>query len=360
VKFALKIPAIFSNQKVLLAVEALLLILPAILAIKVNTENIKELGSRTDIAVEFKAAIDIANGANPYSRITEDDLVRNKKFATLLPAYYYFLLIIAYAGNFDFHDYIQLFRIIVFGSQLIGAGYLYLLFRERGFRALGILAVSFYLLNRWSIDNISDLKQDTIAIMFLLMSLYYFRKNLSASFFLYGMSLGIKQIGVFVLPVYLTPLIYGTVTLKQYIKHVLYLLIPTLGPALTFIFLDFKTFFLSMIFSLTRAPVSSSNVGYGYESIFIKYNPTGIRLLTPFFYLLPRTILISVTLLNIFMLLTKKLRPSFYIFVSFLTFATFNPVVFDQYMAWVTPFFVYAIYDYLNQNGTAVSKPVSH
>lgn len=330
-----------------LLLEAIVFVSIAAFIIYTHQMNIRAVGSRSDIGIEFRTAVDIRRGINPYARISETDLLLNKKFATLLPTYYDMLLLIAHVSDYNQDAYLNNFRLVLYASQIIGALFLYLMFRRKNHRILGFLAVGFFLLNRWSIDATADLKQDSIAIMFLLSSLYYFGGKPRLGYFLYGLSLAIKQIGIFAFPVFLLPFLYRKKPIKELLFDFSYVLIPTLMPALPFLADSFKGFVLSMLFSTTRAPVTNSTVSFGYERVLIKYNPTGIGFLTPLFYLLPRIILISMYLGTMFLMFTKKLRPSFFLFAAFLIFATFNPVVFDQYLVWAAPFVFYAVVDYL-------------
>lgn len=337
----------FTSKTVL---EILVLVGICYFALVTYTSNIHPVTSGNDIGVEFKTAISIAKGVNPYARITVDDLLVNQKFATLLPTYYYFLLTIAHFTDYVQDDYFEMFRLVIYSAQILGAIFLFKLFKSRGYSALGLIAVSFFLLNRWVIDNVSDLKQDSISLALLLMALYFFDKRTKLSFLIYGFSVAIKQISIFALPIFLITLYQKKLSLKQILVTTAPFLIPTLLPALPFLLADFSSFFYSMIFSLTRAPATNSSIAFGYDKILVVFNPTSYGFLTPLFYLLPRIILF-VLLLNIYIqTVLTKFKMSFAIFASFFVFAVFNPVVYDQYMVWVMPFVFYSLADHLALN----------
>jgi hypothetical protein len=349
-----KIFKLIRNKKFQLIVEIAIFFGISVFVIYTHLTNVRPIGTGNDIGVEFRTGIDLRQGINPYKRISTDDLLRNEKFATLLPAYYYFLLGIAHISNYEFETYIDAFRAVIYLSQIVGGFYLYMIFRRKGHKLLGFLALAFYLLNRWNIDNTADLKQDSIAIGILMASLYYFEDRPKASYFLYGLSLAIKQIGVFILPLYLLPFLQGKRAFKNNLKNSIWILIPTLAPALTFMMDDLFTFMLSMIFSFTRAPASNASVTFGYERILVRYNFTGIGFLTPFFYMLPRAILVLLSLSAIAGLYLGKIKKSFYIFTAFLIFATFNPVVYDQYLVWAMAFAIFSVSDYLTNRNQPV------
>lgn len=319
-------------------------------ALYTYTVNIHKVTSGNDIGVEFKTAIGITKGINPYARISEEDLLVNEDFATLLPSYYYFLLAIAHFSDYSQQDYFNAFRVIIYLAQLISAFALYASFKRKGYGVLGLLAVGFYMLNRWVIDNISDLKQDSISISLLLVSLYFLEKRPKLGFFLYGLSLSVKQIGIFALPILILQFVGKRSDVKPFVKNAVFMLIPTLLPALYYMYADFSGFFYSMMFSLTRAPATNASIAFGYDKILVLFNPTSFGFLTPLFYLFPRLILfllLSGVYLQVFL---GKIKSSFALFAVFFIFAAFNPVVYDQYMVWVMPFVFYAISDYLSSS----------
>lgn len=320
------------------------------LAFRVYDINKKEIGPRRDIAVEFATGIELKNGANPYAKVKEFgyDLLRNRKYNEKLPTYYFFLLGIAATANYDFDTYINTFRWVTYISAFLASFFTYLTFKRQNHILLGIGTAAFLLFNRWTLLNLRDVKSDMIAIAFLIASLYFLSKKPKLAYLLYGLSLGIKHVGIFVFPIYLMPLITRGIKFKKFAEYFSYALIPTLLPSLVFLVQDAKSFILSVLFSVTRAPSSTnSSVPFGYDQILVKFNPTGIGFLTPFFYMLPRLPLILFAWLFFYLFMTKKLKASFFVFGCFLFFATFNPVVLDQYFTWVAAFMMYSVVDYL-------------
>ena len=333
-----------------LVVEICFMLFLLFIAFRVYEKNKKEIGPRRDIAVEFTTGIELKEGVNPYVKVKEYgyDLLRNRKYNEKLPAYYFFLLAIAWISKFDFETYITIFRYWIYSAAFIAAIFTYLAFRDKNQKIMGFTAAAFLLFNRWTLLNIKDVKSDMLAIAFLLAALYFLNKKPKLSFLLYGLSLGMKHVAIFVFPVFLLPFLHKQIKLNKYIENVSYSLIPTLLPSIIFIIQDIKSFALSLLFSVTRSPSSTnSSVPFGYDQILIKFNPTGIGFLTPFFYMLPRLPLILFTSLLVFLLVTKRIRPSLFVFGCFLVFGTFNPVVLDQYFTWVSSFALYAAVDYL-------------
>jgi len=333
--------------------EILIFALLFFLAYRVYDINKKEIGPRRDIAVEFATGIELKDGINPYTKVKEFgyDLLRNRKYNEKLPTYYFFLLGIAATANYDFDTYINIFRWVTYLSAFAAAYFTFLTFKKQSHLLLGYTAAAFLLFNRWTLLNLRDVKSDMIAIAFLIASMYFLSKKPKLAYLLYGLSLGIKHVGIFAFPIYLMPLINREIKFKKFVEYFSYTLVPTLLPSLVFLIQDAKSFILSVMFSVTRAPSSTnSSVPFGYDQILVKFNPTGIGFLTPFFYMLPRLPLILFATLFFYLYVTKKLKGSFFVFGCFLFFATFNPVVLDQYFTWVAAFMMYSVVDYLPSN----------
>lgn len=303
-------------------------------------------GKKPDIYYEYNAAVDIGNGLNPYKKVLEGNMVWNDKYATLFPLYYYFLLgIVTFSKNI-FIDFYHNFGKALFFFEFVAFIFTYLQFARHNKRFLGFMAGAFLVLNRWTIASISSSKQDMIAIAILMGSFYFLDKKPKLAYLLYGFSLGIKHLGIFFAPIYLLPLIEKKVKMKDFILNVLLISLPLLIPSIPFVIDNFKSFFLSIMFSFTRSPESDTGVLYGYQKLLTLYNPSNYNNVSTFTLLLPRLPLVLFSLLNIFMLFTKRIGKYFYVLFAVMIFISFNPVYFDQYLLWLTPFIFYSIVDY--------------
>lgn len=277
-------------------------------------------------------------------------MLENEKYATQLPLYFYFLNVIRDLSNAEFSDFVENFRNVLFVFQAAGGLFIYLIFRRKNQKFLGFSAAIFYSFNVWSLNSFIFLKQDMIAIALLLVSFYFFNhKKLSLlSYIFYGLSLGIKHIGIFAAPLYLAPLIFTPKDYKMHIKNIFVLFITVLAPCVPFLLDNPQSLINSMLFSVTRSP-SNSEFIYGYSELLIKYNPafnTG----TLWQQVMPRLPLLLASLLAVALLVTKKIKESTYLFVSILVFAVFNPVIFPQYITWIPPLALLSIVDYIDTN----------
>jgi len=313
-------------------------------------------GNKPDIYYEYNAAVDIGNGVNPYNKVLEGNMVWNKKFATLFPLYYYFLLGIVTLSKSVFIDFYHNFGKVLFLFEFISFLFVYLQFARYNKKLLGFAAGAFLVLNRWTISSISGSKQDFIAIAILLASFYFLEKKPRLAYLLYGFSLGIKHLGIFFSPIFLLPLILKERKIKDFAIDILVMSLPILIPSLPFIFDNLRSFFLSIAFSFTRAPESDNGILYGYQKLLTLYNTQNYDNLSTFTLLLPRLPLVLFSLLNIFMLFTRRIGKFSYVLFAILIFISFNPVYFDQYLLWMTPFILYSGADYFKIQENKISK----
>ncbi len=335
-----------------LNLEILLILLTALLVYQVDfsTDYDEEFYfKKEDIYYEYQAAKQLQEGENPYNRILESNMLENDKYATQFPLYFYFLSYIKTLANHEFSGFIEKFRVILFQFQLLGGAAIYLIFRRINKKFIGLSAALFYMFNVWTLNSFLFLKQDMIAIALLLFSLYFFRdsKIRWLAYVLYGLSLGIKHIGIFVAPLYLTPLLFKEDSPKKFGTNLALLIATVLIPTLPFLQDNAVSFYKSMLFSLTRAPFSSE-ILFGYSGLLITYNP-GFNTGTLLQQLTPRLPLLIASLFAVVMLLLRKIPKFAYAFVGLMVFAIFNPVIFPQYITWLPPLALVAMVDFLDK-----------
>jgi len=302
-----------------------------------------------DIYFEYQHAKTLQKGKNPYEKILEGNMIENDKYATQLPLYFYTLAFIRQISDNEFGDFLENYRLVVFVSHVLGGLLIYLFFRRVNKRILGLSAALFYMFNVWSLNSFLNLKQDMPAIALLLISLYFFRnsKYRWISYLFFGLSLGIKHIGIFITPLFLTPLLFKEDSFKKFSINVLILVMTLIIPSMP-LFIDSPTSFInSMLFSLTRSPLDTE-ITYGYNDLLVKYDPsynTG----TLFQQLLPRLPLLIASLLSFLLMIFKKITRTIYVFLAILVFSIFNPIIFPQYITWVTPLVMLALSGYLDE-----------
>jgi hypothetical protein len=346
------------KKKCLLLVEIVAIIILFYFVRIVNKANYSPTnwGNKPDIYYEYYAAVDIGNGVNPYNKVLDGNMVWNKKYATLFPLYYYFLLGITTFSKSVFIDFYHNFGKVLYLSEFVSFLFIYLQFARYNKKLLGFAAGAFLVLNRWTIASISGSKQDFIAIAILLASFYFLEKRPRLAYLLYGFSLGIKHLGIFFSPIFLLPLILKKRKPKDFWIDILVMSLPILIPSLPFIFDNLKSFFLSIAFSFTRAPESDNGILYGYQKLLTLYNTHNYDNLSTLTLLLPRLPLVLFSLLNIFMLFTRRVGNFTYVLFAIIIFISFNPVYFDQYLLWMAPFILYSGADYFGLEKEAYKK----
>ena len=326
------------KQKKLLIIEAATIVLVLCLLYIVDKGNFRPSSfyfDSEDIYYEYQAAKELYHKANPYQRILQSNMIENDKYATLLPLYYYFLVFVRVFSHNEFDNFISNMRWVLFAFQSLGGLLLYLMYRRENKKLLGFAVAAIYLFNSWTLETFLLLKQDLVSIALLLASLYFLGKKSRLSYFLYGLSLGIKHIGVFALPLFLIPLIYKERTLREFIGDLIALGVPIILPAVPFLLADAPSFLRSMLFSFTRDS-SGSIVRFGYERLLVNYSDSGLNG-EPAELFLPRIPLAVATLVNFLLLVTKRMPKIYFVLTGILIFAVFNPVVFNQYIAWLPP-----------------------
>jgi hypothetical protein len=336
-----------------LKIEVVALLITGFLLYKVdfsNSNNSNFYYQKHDIYYDYLAAKQLQNGINPYNKILGGNMIENDKYATQLPLYFYFLSLVIKISQNSFNGFLEMFRNILFWFHLAGGVFIYLLFRQIHKPLIGYCAAVFYMFNVWSVSSFVYLKQDMIAIALLVASFYFFRSKAYrwVSYVLFGLSLGIKHIGVFVFPMYLTPVFFKEDSIKRFGLNMSLLLTILLIPAAPFLIGNFQSFINSILFSLTRSPLGNEVI-YGYNELLVKYNPS-FNTGTLFQQLLPRLPLFIASLLSLVLLLKKSIPLSAYFFLSILVFAIFNPVIYPQYITWVTPAALISLVDYIRNS----------
>jgi hypothetical protein len=282
----------------------------------------------------------ILAGENPYSRIHAGDMHVNDKYATYFPVFYGFSALTQWAGLSGFAAWIVFWRSVFLGCNLAIAGMLYFLTYPRG-RLLGAgFAAAFWLFNRWTLYVTQVAHLDFIAIALLIASLGLFFRHRRASLLLFSLSLGVKQIAIFLAPLYL---IWTWHTarqdrLKQTLQAgALIASIPTL-VSLPFLAWDAAGFIKSLIFSVTRNPVDHFSV----TSLDGYMGWLGMTARLPLFLML-------VAVYG----LAWRGQIGLYMssLLALVTFTDFNAVLFRQYLTWIVPLIPLAVLERVRSGG---------
>jgi len=219
-----------------------------------GTVGVTKTIEQEDIFYSFREGQRILNGENPYARILTGNMRDNKKYATYFPLFYELSYASQALGLEQFATWIVFWRRVFILFNLGTAVLLFYAFWRYELEWLGIFAAAFWLFNRWTLTVMSIVHLDFLPIFFLVASLVVFPKNRWIAFLLYGVSLALKQIGIFILPLYLiwTWLSVDKDRVKELLIGGLLIGIVPLLASIPFLFWNTRGFFMSVLFSVMR------------------------------------------------------------------------------------------------------------
>lgn len=280
----------------------------------------------------------LLNRINPYEAILSGDMLVNQKYATYLPLMYLLSWVTQAAGLTAFGAWLSFWRVIFLVFNLSIASLLFYIPVKKNLIVLSLFGSLFWLFNRWTLHVGKTADIDFVAIFFLLLSLFFFSRHRVLAYLLFGASLGVKQIGIFLLPLYLIWAWNQTEAQpwKSVGKAVFWIaLIPAL-ISLPFLVWNWEGFIRSILFSATRLAMASFDVYSLDEYIGIK----GIVARLP----------LGAMLLLVYWIAWRR---DFGVYLPALlimtVFVFFNPVMFTSYMVWVVPLIPLVASNYLSQ-----------
>ena len=279
-----------------------------------------------DIFYAWREGDRIVQGQNPYSRIHRSNMTDNRKFPTYFPGFYVLSAGTQLVGAKDFDSWTRLWRAIFFCCYAAIGWLLFWEVSRRGPLILGVLTTAFWFLNRWSIHVLQIAHIEPLAILLLIGSLLLFDRRRRTSYLLLGASLAIKQIAIFLVPVYLAFELsqrQGWPTLERTIRSLFWIVLIPVVVMIPFLIWDATGLAKSVLFSATRG--ASSHVGADSFSQII--GATGLIGRLPMLAMMALLYFVAYRrLLGIFAI-------SFWVLSIFITF---NDVLFRQYFVWTT------------------------
>jgi len=318
-----------------------------------NQDNKFDL-KQQDIYQVFTEGDRLQHGQNPYERAIdqETDLQWNQQNATYLPIFYILTWLTQEAGLEDYLQYLSFWRVIFLILNLAVAYLLfYVLYHRYNALILGIFGALFWLFNRWTVHITMIYHIDFIAIFFFLWSLVLWPKYKVPSFLAFGLSLGVKQMAIFMIPIYL---IWAWKSkrglkqfqgLKQFMVDALILgSIPLLVSA-PFLIWNPEGFLTSILISATRNAESH----FGIPSVDILLGLQGMLAKIP---------MLGLMTLTYILVWKQKINQFVAALFIMVVFVDFNSVLFRQYMTWVVPLIPLAI-GHTIANHHPVASPIA-
>jgi len=295
-----------------------------------------------DIYAIFSEGDSLQHGNNPYMRVLSlnNDLQWNQKNATYLPVFYYLAWITQEVGLDDFIQWLSFWRIVFLIANLSIAYILfYIPYHRYDSIILAILASSFWLFNQWTLHMTMIYQIDFIAIFFFLLSLTLWPKHRTFSLLSFGISLGVKQIAIFMIPLYLIWIWKSAKdpSIKHFITSTIILFSIPLLVSLPFLTWNAESFIKSILISAARNAESH----FGIPSIDTLIGLTGLPAKLPMLILMAFTFLLA---------WKEKIHHFAAALLIMAIFVDFNSVMFRQYMTWIVPLIPLAIGNYASKS----------
>ncbi|MBG7609790.1 MAG: hypothetical protein IZT55_02875, partial [Anaerolineae bacterium] len=254
-----------------------------------NQDNIFDL-IQQDIFIVYLEGDNLQHGKNPYDSILayEADTQWNHQNAAYLPIFYYLSWITHEVGLEDFIQWLSLWRIVFLIANLAIAYLLfYISYHRYNSTTWAVFASLFWLFNRWTLHMTMIYHIDFIAIFFFILSLSLWPKHHRSSLLAFGISLGVKQIAIFMIPLYLIWIWKSKedMPVNHLVKSTIMLLSIPLLVSLPFLIWNAESFIRSILISAAR--VSESH--FGVPSFDTLIGLTGIPAKLPMLILMTTT-----------------------------------------------------------------------
>ena len=300
---------------------------------------------KADIAAIWGDGNAIAHGNDPYSRIRHGNMLTNEKYTTYFPGFYVLVAALEKAGVVgidNFEAFTAFWRIAEICLVLLSGAVLYQLYLRSGSHAFAVFGAGLFMLNRWTLTTMTTEEIDIIAVLFLLLSLFFYESFPRRSLVLLGVSLAFKQIAIVLVPLYIILGSEACRSVKEWIvtavKNALLIAAVPLVLSVPFLIWDAEGFIHSILFSATRLPEGhllgvADQVG---ATGFVAKIPAVAALLLVYLFAWRRQVkLYSGSLL------------------AFFAFTSFNSVYYSRYMVWCLPFAALTILEILQRRGLA-------
>lgn len=293
--------------------------------------NTAKPGQEEDIYYIWTEGKRLLLAQNPYERTLSGNMRENHKYATYFPLFYVLAYLTQLFGLRDYSAWLYFWRhIFLLFNMGITLVIFYALYQKK-LIVIAIFSVALWLFNRWTLYVTTVAQIDFLPIFFLILSLMIFQKYKWWSLLLYSLSLALKQIAIFLMPLYLI-WIWQSAN-RDRVKQVLIaaaviISIPFI-TSLPFLFWNANGLLKSILFSATRKSVTHFNAP-SLDACIELYLPSfvGIKAKLP-----------MLLLMTLIYLATVQRQIGIYIgsLLTMIVFIDFNSVLFIQYMCWIVP-----------------------
>ncbi len=297
--------------------------------------------SKEDIYQSFLEGERLVNGINPYARILDGDMRINQKYPTYFPLFYEISFLSQKVGLVSFESWIDFWKAVFKGFDYLIALFLFTILAAKNLEWGGVVAAGFWLFNRWTLYIITTANFDFIPIFFMLAALALFQRHKWPALFLFSISLALKQIGIFIAPLFVIWVFLAEENhlrgIKQAALSIIVIASVPFVSSLPFIFWNLDGFVRSIAFSATRLADTHTNLMVDSVDALLGWQG------------LPARIPMGILMLAIYWMaakgIGKRYLPAVLVFVVFFSF---NAVLYNQYLAWLIALVPLLIVDYVD------------
>lgn len=292
-----------------------------------------------DIYAVFQEGDRLLEGGNPYAQAVDADMRRNQKYAAYFPMMYLLSWGTQLMGYTRFTDWIAVWQAIFLFFNLLTACLLFYLPYRKGMLILALFSPAFWLFNRWTMHVSLNVDIDFIPIFFLILSLALLPRRPWLAYLALGLSLGFKQIAIFLVPLYLIWAWQAAdrQRLRATLLAGLAIAAIPLVISLPFMIWNFEGFARSILISATRNPAA---VDWAL-SVDGMLGWRGLQARLPMFIMFILVYLLA---------WRKNLLPFTATLLVMAVFVAFNSVLFQGYFSWVMPFIPLVVYEFASQH----------
>jgi hypothetical protein len=304
-------------------------------------------GEGDDIHYYYHRGGQVAGGINPYECVV-DDTCLDQKNPGHFPIFYWFSALSQKMGLREFEPWLHFWQ-YVFLTFYVGIGaLLFGVLYQRGQIALAFFASFLWLFNRWSLYVLHVRQIDFLALFFLVLSVVLLRRYW-LSLLLFSVSLALKQMAVFLVPLYLIHVWHQGEAKNRFKRAVVATLVIAavpLGSIAPYLFENPRSVFEGLLFSVTRNPTYE----YAPQALDTLLHIHGAAGILP----------MGIVMIVVYSLaLRQRLSLTVSSLLIFLTFISFNSALFSQYFIWFFPFVPLAASEALSARQTKETRPRS-
>ena len=338
----------WSSRMITLALIALLT-LPLSQQLYFSDSNTAEsfAEANRDIYAIYVEGMRVADGDNPYTRIHEGDMRKNKKYPTYFPLIYYYFAGIHWLGATSWEAQFKIWSSVYLISYFLMGVALFAFVRLRGGYLLALTSVLLVLYSRWGLYVTEYATTDASGIWPMIVALHMLARSrqMGASLFL-GLSIAIKHLAIFVAPLFAIIAVFHSTDRKPTWGRGIWVCaaIAALPVLLSLPFLvdDPAGIFKSILFSATRDGTGS-----------IK----SMDALTRLDGLVARLPMVGMLVICYIVAIRQKVPAACGALLIMSVFLGFNSVYFPQYQIWIAALVPCAIAEAVAMMALCVNNP---